>query len=187
MLDYIGIISDVFTERLNISDMVSINSYNYINLLLGYGPKKEVICNIYWSAQSHGFRLIFMGGITTVNAHSMMRDQLATHLNSQHSLAQMVCILHETYYPLSSIAKLPIIPHLGIPVIISKCLQLRKTKLSYYHYSVLKFRFYRFVFCRSLLVSFVWLTKLCTAWRFASDRVVWYLYEMVPLVVLIVI
>lgn len=106
--------------------MVSINSYNYINLLLGYGPKKEVICNIYWSAQSHGFRLIFMGGITTVNAHSMMRDQLATHLNSQHSLAQMVCILHETYYPLSSIAKLPIIPHLGIPVIISKCFNGRK-------------------------------------------------------------
>uniref|UniRef100_A0A1I8PUW4 Mediator of RNA polymerase II transcription subunit 14 n=1 Tax=Stomoxys calcitrans TaxID=35570 RepID=A0A1I8PUW4_STOCA len=102
-------------KRLNISDMISINSYNYINLLLGYGPKKEVICNIYWSAQSHGFRLIFMGGITTVNSHSMMRDQLTTHLNSQHSLAQLVCILHETYNPLSSIAKLPIIPHLGIP------------------------------------------------------------------------
>ena len=105
-----------FLERLNISDTISINSYNYINLLLGYGPKKEVICNIYWSAQSRGFRLIFMGGITAVNAHSMMRDQLATHLNSQHSLIQMVYILHETYYPLSSIAKLPIIPHLGIPV-----------------------------------------------------------------------
>ncbi|TMW50711.1 hypothetical protein DOY81_004211 [Sarcophaga bullata] len=102
-------------KRLNISDTISINSYNYINLLLGYGPKKEVICNIYWSAQSRGFRLIFMGGITAVNAHSMMRDQLATHLNSRHSLIQMVYILHETYYPLSSIAKLPIIPHLGIP------------------------------------------------------------------------
>ncbi|XP_065361680.1 mediator of RNA polymerase II transcription subunit 14 [Calliphora vicina] len=102
-------------KRLNISDTITINSYNYINLLLGYGPKKEVICNIFWSAQSRGFRLIFMGGITAVNAHSMMKDQLATHLNSQHSLAQMVYILHETYYPLSSIAKLPIIPHLGIP------------------------------------------------------------------------
>ncbi|KNC27173.1 hypothetical protein FF38_13837 [Lucilia cuprina] len=102
-------------KRLNISDTITINSYNYINLLLGYGPKKEVICNIYWSAQSRGFRLIFMGGITAVNAHSMMKDQLATHLNSQHSLSQMVYILHETYYPLSSIAKLPIIPHLGIP------------------------------------------------------------------------
>lgn len=106
----------IFSERLNISDTITINSYNYINLLLGYGPKKEVICNIYWSAQSRGFRLIFMGGITAVNAHSMMKDQLATHLNSQHRLAQMVYILHETYYPLSSIAKLPIIPHLGIPV-----------------------------------------------------------------------
>lgn len=102
-------------KRLNLSDMVSIKSYSYMNLLIGYGPKKEVSCNIYWSTQSNGFRLVFVGGISSVNAHSMMREQLANHLNRQHSLTQIVEILHETYSPLSSIAKLPIIPQLGIP------------------------------------------------------------------------
>lgn len=96
--------------------MVSVKSYNYLNLLLGYGPKKEVTCNIYWCAQTHGFRLVYVGGISAVNAHSMMRDQLASHLNRQLNLTQVVQILHETYNPLSSISKLPIIPLLGIPV-----------------------------------------------------------------------
>lgn len=105
-------------ERLNLADMVSVKSYNYMNVLLGYGPKKEVTCNISWCAQTNGFRLIYVGGISAVNAHSMMRDQLASHLNRQHNLTQIVQILHETYTPLSSISKLPIIPLLGIPVCI---------------------------------------------------------------------
>ena len=46
----------------------------------------------------------------------MMREQLQSHLNCNYSLSQIVHILHETYQPLSSIAKLPIIPQLGIPV-----------------------------------------------------------------------
>lgn len=46
----------------------------------------------------------------------MMREQLQSHLNRHYSLSQIVHILHETYQPLSSIAKLPIIPQLGIPV-----------------------------------------------------------------------
>uniref|UniRef100_A0A1A9V3Z5 Mediator of RNA polymerase II transcription subunit 14 n=1 Tax=Glossina austeni TaxID=7395 RepID=A0A1A9V3Z5_GLOAU len=102
-------------KRLNITDMLSINSYNYTNLLLGYGPKKEVLCNIFWSAPVGGFHMTFLGGITAVNAHSVIRDQLAIYLNTKHNLTQIVQLLHETYNPLSSIAKLPIIPHLGIP------------------------------------------------------------------------
>lgn len=96
--------------------MLVVKSYSYVNLLLGYGPKKEVTCNIYWSVQSLGFRLTFVGGISAVNAHSMMRDQLAQHLNQQHSLTTIAHILHETYNPMSSIAKLPVLPLLGIPV-----------------------------------------------------------------------
>lgn len=45
----------------------------------------------------------------------MMRDQLQSHLNHHCSLAQIVHILNETYQPLSSIARLPILPQLGIP------------------------------------------------------------------------
>jgi len=109
----------VFAERLNFADDISIKSYSYMNLLLGYGPKKEVTCKIYWSIQSQGFRLTFVGGISAVNAHSMMREQLAFHLNRQHNLIQIVQILHDTYQPLSSIAKLPIIPQLATTVSLS--------------------------------------------------------------------
>lgn len=60
--------------------------------------------------------MIFTGGNSAINSHSMMREQLQSHLNNKYSLVQLIHILHETYQPLSSIAKLAIIPHLGIPV-----------------------------------------------------------------------
>ena len=56
----------------------------------------------------------------------MMRDQLQSYLNHNHSLAQIVHLLNETYQPLSSIAKLPIIPQLGIPVITTNISLLRE-------------------------------------------------------------
>lgn len=62
--------------------------------------------------------MIFTGGPSAVNAHSMMRDQLQSHLNRHYNLAQIAHILHETYQPLSSISKLSIIPQLGVPVTI---------------------------------------------------------------------
>lgn len=72
--------------------------------------------------------MIFTGGNSAINAHSIMREQLQSHLNRHYSLSQIVHILHETYQPLSSIAKLPIIPQLGIPV------SLKKNKIFEYFY-----------------------------------------------------
>ncbi|XP_055842956.1 mediator of RNA polymerase II transcription subunit 14 isoform X2 [Episyrphus balteatus] len=103
------------SEKYNLHTMVSVKSYSYVNLLMGYGPNKEVTCNVYWSAQLKGFRLVFVGGLSAINAHSMMREQLQSHLNRHQDLTHIVHILHETYQPLSSISKLPIIPQLGIP------------------------------------------------------------------------
>lgn len=125
-------------EKYNLQNLVTIKSYSYTSLLLGFGPNKEVSVNIFWcteakefkmvsfcfvklSAQSHfiGFLFypqIFIGGNSAINAHSMMREQLQSHLNRHISLAQIVILLHETYQPLSSIAKISIIPQLGVPV-----------------------------------------------------------------------
>ncbi|XP_055376744.1 mediator of RNA polymerase II transcription subunit 14 [Condylostylus longicornis] len=103
------------TEKYNLHNMVNIKSYSYKNLLMSYGPNKEVICNIYWSSQTRGFKMTFVGGASAINAHSMMREQLQSHLNRHYNLATIVNILHETYQPLSSIAKLPQIPQLGVP------------------------------------------------------------------------
>ncbi|CAD7082039.1 unnamed protein product [Hermetia illucens] len=102
-------------EKLNYQSMVSVKSYSYTNLLLNYGPNKEVTFSLSWSSKSKGFRMIFVGGISAINAHSMMLEQLQSHLNRHYNLSHIVQVLHETYQPLSSIAKLPIIPQLGIP------------------------------------------------------------------------
>lgn len=101
---------------MNLQNFVVIKSYSYTNLLIGYGPNKEVTVSIFWCTKSKEYQMIFNGGNTAINAHTIMREQLQAHLNRHHNLSQIVHIIHETYQPLSSIAKLPIIPQLGIPV-----------------------------------------------------------------------
>lgn len=99
-------------------NFVVIKSYSYTNLLIGFGPNKEVSVGISWCTKSKEYKMIFNGGNAAINAHTIMREQLQAHLNRHHNLSQIVHIIHETYQPLSSIAKLPIIPQLGIPVMI---------------------------------------------------------------------
>lgn len=102
--------------EMNLQNFVVIKSYSYTNLLIGYGPNKEVTVSIFWCTKSREYKMIFNGGNSAINAHTIMREQLQAHLNRHHNLSQIVHIIHETYQPLSSIAKLPIIPQLGIPV-----------------------------------------------------------------------
>lgn len=102
--------------EVNLQNFVVIKSYSYTNLLIGYGPNKEVTVSIFWCTKSKEYKMIFNGGNTAINAHTIMREQLQAHLNRHHNLSQIVHIIHETYQPLSSIAKLPIIPQLGTPV-----------------------------------------------------------------------
>ncbi|XP_058828466.1 mediator of RNA polymerase II transcription subunit 14 [Topomyia yanbarensis] len=102
------------SDKYSLHNIVTIKSYSYTSLLLAYGPNKEVNVNIYWDIEAKEFKMVFTGGNSAINAHSMMRDQLQAHLNHNYDLAQVVHLLHETYQPLSSIAKLPIIPHLAI-------------------------------------------------------------------------
>lgn len=116
--------SQLFTQKkklclsteMNLQNFVVVKSYSYTNLLIGYGPNKEVAVSIFWCTKSKEYKMIFNGGNTAINAHTIMREQLQAHLNRHHNLSQIVHIIHETYQPLSSIAKLPIIPQLGIPV-----------------------------------------------------------------------
>lgn len=111
-------------DKYNLQNLITIKSYSYTSLLIGYGPKKEITVNIFWCTLAKEFKMIFTGGNSAINSHAMMREQLQSHLNSKYSLVQLIHILHETYQPLSSIAKLAIIPHLGIPVSYSVYLQL---------------------------------------------------------------
>lgn len=97
----------------HIRNMATIKSYSYTNLVLGYGTNHEITVDISWNKE---FRLVFTGAGAGFNAHSMMAQHLEAQLNATHSLAELVRTLHDTYYALTSIARLSIIPHLGIPV-----------------------------------------------------------------------
>ncbi|XP_034941406.1 mediator of RNA polymerase II transcription subunit 14 [Chelonus insularis] len=103
-------------EKYNLRNMVSIKSYNYSKLILAYGPNRCATVTIFWSTNDKAFKLIFAKSSTntTINAHSLMKEQLEAHLNRHRNLAQIIQILNETLQPLISISKLPIIPQLGV-------------------------------------------------------------------------
>ncbi|XP_063699988.1 mediator of RNA polymerase II transcription subunit 14 [Culicoides brevitarsis] len=105
------------SDKYNLRNIVTVKSYNYTTLCLAYGPNKEIKLNIWWCTRSKEFKTMFHGDSAAINSHSIMRDQLQAHLNHNYNLAQLVHTLHETYQPLTSIAKLQILPHLGITAV----------------------------------------------------------------------
>jgi mediator of RNA polymerase II transcription subunit 14 len=108
--------AEVFNaDKFNLKNIVSIKSYSYTNLLMVYGHNKDYSVNVSWCNDLKQFQLTFIGGHMSVNPHSLQRDQLQAHLNSNHSLTQIAHILNETYQPMGSISKLPILPQLGVP------------------------------------------------------------------------
>lgn len=122
---------DKSTEDLQ--NIVTIKSFTYTSLVLGYGPNHEVTVSISWC---NAFRLTFTGTGNSISAHSIMRQHLEAQLNSSHNLVELVRTLHETYHALTSVMRLQIIPHLGIPVSF-KCR--RQSKLIYFIYFFISF------------------------------------------------
>lgn len=100
-------------EKYNLKNIVNIKSYTYTNLMLTYGGSKDLNVNITWCNDAKQFVMTFIG--SEPNPHALLRDQLQAHLNSNYNLAQIVHILNESYQPLSSIAKIPVRPLLGVP------------------------------------------------------------------------
>ena len=94
--------------------MFSIKSYNYSKLVLCYGPDKGAMVSINWNSTEKAFKLAFGAANSTLNAHSLIKEQLESHLNEHRNLAQIIQLLYETYEPLISISKLPTLPQLGI-------------------------------------------------------------------------
>lgn len=103
-------------DKYNLKNIINVKSYSYTSLMLVYGSLKEYCVNIEWSNESKQFEMTFTGSNSHINPHSLLKDQLQSHLNSNHNLAQIAHILNETYQPLSSISKLPVVPQLGVPV-----------------------------------------------------------------------
>lgn len=108
--------SDMYQQQ-RINSMCTIRSFTYSQLLIGYGPQHESLVTVRWCPERRGFRLCFARlNANAPNPHSLVNVELEDQLNRQHSLAQLVHLLHETYRPLSAVARLEVIPHYGLPV-----------------------------------------------------------------------
>jgi len=91
-------------------ELVNIQSYNYRNIVLEYGPGHVYSATVTWSIKSSSFNLTF-GGTEGMNPHCIMKSQLEIHLNKERSLALLGKILHETVGPVRSLSRLPTTPH----------------------------------------------------------------------------
>lgn len=110
-----------FTEYLNIEkyelkNIVDVKSYTYNQLVLGYGPDHKYTVTIYWSVSDKSFKLDFIKSLatTSINGHSLLKNQLEAYFNRYYNLAQIIRILHETLQPCISINKLSTMPQVGI-------------------------------------------------------------------------
>jgi mediator of RNA polymerase II transcription subunit 14 len=50
---------NIVTEKYNLSNMVTIKSYSYSRLVLGYGPDRGATVTVDWNSSDKAFRLIF--------------------------------------------------------------------------------------------------------------------------------
>lgn len=51
----------VCPEKFNLSNMVTVKSYSYSKLVLGYGPERGATVTVQWNSQSQAFTLVFGG------------------------------------------------------------------------------------------------------------------------------
>ena len=93
----------------------SVRSYNFKKLILGYGPARMATAAVTWKAQERRFHLgLGCSGQLGSNPHSPIREQLEFFLNKERSCGYLARVLHETYEPLASLAKLPSTLQLGV-------------------------------------------------------------------------
>ena len=93
----------------------SVKSYNYKKIIFNYGPARAATAAVTWKLNDKKFNLALgCSGQLGSNPHSPIREQLEFFLNQQKSVGYLAQVLHETYEPLASIAKLPSTLHLGV-------------------------------------------------------------------------
>lgn len=62
----------VCSEKFNLSNMVTVKSYSYSKLVLGYGPERGATVTVQWNSQSQAFTLVFgeFNYVNTVHIYS---------------------------------------------------------------------------------------------------------------------
>ena len=102
-----------YSRYSKVVELVTIQSYNYRNIVLEYGPGQIYSATITWSVSSSSFSITFggSGSAAGMNPHSIMKSQLEIHLNKERSLALLGRILQDTAGPVRSLSRLPCTPH----------------------------------------------------------------------------
>lgn len=93
----------------------TVKSYNFKKLVLAYGPARAATAVVTWRAHDRRFHLgLGCSGQLGSNPHSAVREQLEFFLNRERNCGYLARVLHETYEPLASLAKLPSALQLGL-------------------------------------------------------------------------
>lgn len=92
-------------QQQNDSQHFVIKSYNYKQLVFGYGPSHSATAIVTWNKKERRFQLGFSCS-GQFNGHNIIREQLELFLNKKRDCGFLVRILQETFKPLHALAKL---------------------------------------------------------------------------------
>ena len=102
-----------FNRYAKMTEVVTIQSFNFKNIVLEYGPSNIYSSTIRWDSAKQSFSLSF-GGVGAgggMNPHIMMKSQLEIDLNKERCVARLGRLLQETLGPVRSLLRLPTTPH----------------------------------------------------------------------------
>lgn len=102
------------SEKNNLASMISIKSYNYLKLIIGYGTHRRSTATIQWNSTNSKFNIVFGSLNSSINPHNLIKEQFEGYLNSNKKLSLLIHEMLDTLNPLSAICKLPSIPQLCV-------------------------------------------------------------------------
>lgn len=112
---YASMLSLAAVQKQKLGEHITVKSFNFKKLVLAYGANRSATAVVTWRANERRFHLgLGCSGPSACNPHSPLREQLEYFLNKERSCGYLARILHETYDPLASLAKLPSTLQLGI-------------------------------------------------------------------------
>ncbi|XP_050538100.1 mediator of RNA polymerase II transcription subunit 14 [Daktulosphaira vitifoliae] len=101
-------------EKNNLASMISIKSYNYLKLIIGYGTHRRSTATIHWNSSTNGFSIVFGSLNSSINPHNLIKEQFEGYLNNNKKLSMLIHEMLDTLNPLNAICKLPSIPQLCV-------------------------------------------------------------------------
>ncbi|CAH1798713.1 unnamed protein product [Owenia fusiformis] len=102
--------------KTNMQSMCEVRNYNYRKLIIAYGPSNCQTITILWNHKEQKFTLQLgtIGPAISSNPQLQTLPQLERDFNDHQNIAQLLQVLHDTWSPLTSIAKLNTLPVLGL-------------------------------------------------------------------------